>query len=199
MSPAKISINELAAQLNVGDLVFIRIPAVPFTKVARVTSSWTNHVGIVIDLSRSEPVIAESKFPLSGRTKLSRYIGRSEAGRIAVIRLNSVITRNQCEKMEAAVQKRIGILYDTGFNLRSPRQFCSRFVHEVLDEAMGIKVGEIEDFSTLLARNPRADIAFCRLWYFGRIPWQRETVTPASLLRSSSVHPVFDGFVSKDD
>jgi hypothetical protein len=198
MSPIKTTIRELIAQLEIGDVVFIRIPVLPFQKIASTTNSWTNHVGIVVDLSGAEPAIAESRFPLSGATKLSRFIARSESGRIAVSRLNAAITGLQRERVVSAARKRSGILYDTGFNLHSRRQFCSRFVHEVLDEATGIQLGEVENFSTLLAYNPHADLKFWRLWYFGRIPWQRETVTPASLLRSANVHTIFDGFVSRD-
>ena len=58
---AQTSILELGKELQVGDVVFIRIPKPPFTKVADTTSSWTNHVGIVSDISGKEPVIAESR------------------------------------------------------------------------------------------------------------------------------------------
>jgi hypothetical protein len=38
--------------LQVGDLVFIRVPHKPFREVAAATGSWTNHVGIVVDTDR---------------------------------------------------------------------------------------------------------------------------------------------------
>jgi hypothetical protein len=63
----------------------------------------------------------------------------------------------------------------------------------VLDDAVGVKLGEVENFATLLNRNPHADQTFWRVWYFGSIPWQRETVTPAGLLRDARLHIVFDG------
>jgi hypothetical protein len=87
----------------------------------------------------------------------------------------------------------LGILYDTGFDLRSSRQFCSRFVREVLQEGTGRSVGDVETLAELLVRYPDAHLSFWRLWYFGRIPWQRETVTPASVLHSAQMHVVFDG------
>jgi hypothetical protein len=68
-------------------------------------------------------------------------------------------------------------------------------VREVLHEATGTLVGEVESFSALLARNPATDVGFWRLWFFGRIPWERRTVTPASLLESPHLRAVFDGFV----
>ena len=189
----QMNMHELGKQLEVGDVVFIRIPKPPFTKVATTTSSWTNHVGIVTDVSGVEPVIAESRVPLSGETTWSKFVKRSDAGRIAITRLPVPLNAQQQLKLKQAVAARQGILYDTGFDLHSSRQFCSRYVREVLQDAAGVELGEVEDFSTLLNRNPQADQRFWRVWYFGKIPWQRETVTPASLLRDSRMHVVFDG------
>jgi hypothetical protein len=192
---APIPVQSLASQLAVGDLVFIRIPAKPFREVAAATDSWTNHVGIVVAIDGREPVIAESAFPLSGTTALSRFIQRSEGGRVEVRRLNVELTAGQRQRMRAAADRRRGILYDTGFDLHSRRQFCSRYVREVVAEATGIELGEKETFAELLKKQPDFDLTFWRFWYFGSIPWSRETVTPASLLRSPELHLVFAGSV----
>ncbi len=179
--------------LKVGDLVFIRVSALPFRWVARATGSWTNHVGVVIDVCEKEPTIAESRFPLSCTTSLSRFIGRSEAGRVAIARLKTPLTEAQKHRIRAAANRRLGIFYDSGFNLHSRRQFCSRYVREVVGEATGTSIGEVETFAALLAQRPTSALSFWRLWYFGRIPWNRETVSPANLLRSSGLTTVFDG------
>ncbi|MDP1633681.1 MAG: YebB family permuted papain-like enzyme [Gallionellaceae bacterium] len=186
-------IGELAKQLEVGDVVFIRIPRAPFTKVADATSSWTNHVGIVSDISGKEPVISESRVPLSGETSWTKFVQRSDKGRVAVTRLAVPLDAQQQRKLRESVAAKRGILYDTGFDMDSKKQFCSRYVREVLDEATGVKLGEVEDFSTLLKRNPQADQTFWKAWYFGDIPWQRKTVTPASLLQDGRMRVVFDG------
>ena len=190
---AQTNIKELASGMAVGDVVFIRVSALPFKKVASATESWTNHVGVVIDVSGPEPVVGESTFPISKATPLSRFVSRSEDGRVEVSRLNTPLTPQQQVAVLHSAQKRMGIFYDTGFNLHSKRQFCSRYVREVLGEATGTQIGEVENFSTLLARNPKVDLVFWKVWYFGNIPWQRDTVTPASLLQSPSLHSVFDG------
>jgi hypothetical protein len=196
-APDLMQLDALGKQLAIGDIVFIRASVLPFEKVASTTNSWTNHVGIVMDVSGQEPLIAESRFPLSGVTTWSRFAARSENGRVAVSRLGIALDLQQLNRLRKAVADRSGILYDTGFDLHSRRQFCSRYVREVLDEATAIPIGQIENFSTLLAKNPQADLAFWRIWYFGYIPWQRETVTPASLLNDAKLHKVFDGHVSK--
>lgn len=191
----EISKAALANQLQVGDLVFIRVTALPFRKVSETTQSWTNHVGIVVATDGDEPVVAESTFPLSKRGGLSKFLDRSENGRVEISRLNAPLSATQQQAMALAAQKRMGIFYDTGFDLYSSRQFCSRFVHEVVKEATGIQVGQVETFSAMLARNPETKLGFWRVWYFGNIPWKRETVTPASVMNSPQLRPVFDGYV----
>ncbi len=183
----------LAAQASVGDIVFIRVNAKPFREVATATNSWTNHVGVVVDTTGAEPLIGESTFPLSRITTLSKFIARSEGGRVAVARIRAPLSKEQQQNILLAAIKREGVFYDTGFDLHSSRQFCSRFVREVLIEATGISVGEVETFQTLFARNPETNLGFWKMWYFGQIPWERETVTPASLLLSEKVRLTFDG------
>lgn len=188
--------ESFAADLRIGDMVFIRVPARPFREVASATNSWTNHVGVVVDDRGDEPLIAESTFPLSRTTSLSRFLKRSEQGRCAVARLTRPLTDTQREALRNAAGHRLGRFYDTGFNLASRRQFCSRFVREVIDEGTNIQVGKVETFATLLQDNADPNLAFWRLWFFGRIPWQRRTVTPESLLQSSQVSIIFDSQAS---
>lgn len=191
---ARIQIASPGKQLMVGDVIFIRVSALPFKKVAGTTMSWTNHVGIVADVSGKEPLIAESTFPLSRTTTWSRFVERSERGRVAVGRLGQPLDQQQRSKLAKAAAARAGILYDTGFDLHSRGQFCSRYVREVLNDATGVQLGQVESFSVLLKNNPQADLSFWRAWYFGYIPWQRETVTPASLLNDARLHIIFDGY-----
>jgi len=94
------------------------------------------------------------------------------------------------------MRRRLGRLYDTGFNLHSRRQFCSRFVREVLHESTGEVIGEVQTFRELLECNRETDLRLWNLWYFGRIPWDRATVTPGSLYTSHSLRVVFDGTVA---
>ena len=186
-------IIDLGKKLEVGDVVFVRIPFAPFTEVAKTTMGWTNHVGIVVDVSGKEPLVAESRFPLSGQTTWSKFVKRSDKGRVAITRLPIPLDATQQAKLTLAVAQRKGIFYDTGFDLHSHKQFCSRYVREVLQEAVNVELGKVENFSTLLKDNPQANQQFWRSWFFGSIPWQRETVTPASLLRDKKMHIVFDG------
>lgn len=192
-----LRLEAVQQQVRVGDIVFIRSKPLPFRKVAEATNSWTNHVGIIIDIEGKEPLVAESTFPFSKATPLSRFIARSDERRIDVRRLYKPLSQDQEQKVREAAQKRFGTFYDTGFNILSPRQFCSRFVREVILDATANSVGEVEDFKSLLGRNPKTGLAFWRIWYFGNIPWNRQTVTPASLLESPLLRPILAGKVAR--
>ena len=86
----------------------------------------------------------------------------------------------------------MGIWYHLGFDLDSPRQYCSKFVHEVYRDAMGISLGKVETFRELLDANPGSPLSFWKMWFLGRIPWDRRTVTPASMLASELLHTVYE-------
>lgn len=191
-------LRELESDLRIGDLVFTRIARPPFRQVADVSGTWTNHVGVVVGFGRSGAIVAESRVPLSCQSRFSRFVRRSAQGRVAVLRLPRPLTDREIARLQQAAARRLGRIYDTGFNLRSERrQFCSRFVREVLQEAADADLGEITTFADLLAQNPGVDMRLWRVWYFGKIPWKRTTVTPASLYRSPALTVVFDGRIAK--
>ena len=137
-------VSDLESGLRVGDIVFTR--GLPFRQVADATGTWTDHVGIVVGFNRLGVIVAESRVPLSRRTRFRRFVRRSAGGRVAVLRL--------------------------------PR------------------TGEVQTFREPLERNPAADLRLWKVWYFGRIPWDRTTVTPASLYTCRSLRIVFDGTVA---
>lgn len=186
-------ITEIAAALKIGDLVFIRVPIKPFREVAAVTGTWTNHVGVVANIPGEEPLIGESTFPFSRTTRFSKFVAKSEQGLVAVSRLKFDLSSHQNQLVQNAVKKRKGIFYDTGFDLYSNKQFCSRYVVDVIKESTGIVIGKIEPFYELFYRNPGANVKFWKWWFLGRIPWDRKTITPASLLNSTELKSIFHG------
>ena len=187
-----VRLDELEDTLREGDIIFTRIRSTPFRQVAEVTGTWTNHVGIIVGFDGIGAVVAESRIPLSCRTRFSNFVRRSAQGRVAVLRLRQPPSDEDVRRLRYAARRRLGIPYDIGFNLLSHRQFCSRFVREVLQESMGVAVGEIMTFRGLLERNPETDQRLWKLWYFGRIPWERTTITPESLYVSPALTVVFD-------
>lgn len=176
-----------------GDLIFLDIPMQLFREVASGTNSWTSHVGIVFLDGNGKWIVSESKVPLSKDTPLCDYIKASSKFRFEVKRLNRPLDKNEIFKMRSSAQSLLGQWYHLGFQLDSNRLFCSKLVYLVY-ESIGVKIGKIQTFKELLEENPNASLAFWRAWYFGSIPWERRTITPASQLRDEKLYTVLDAY-----
>ena len=176
-----MSNNQNTQQFEVGDLVFVEVPYKVFQYVSEASLCWSNHVGMIIGHDGQDYIIAESTIPLSRQTRLTAFVQRSRAQRYEIRRLQEGLSDNQKFALISWVFGKLNIPYHTGFKLNSRRQFCSKFVYELYRDAISIELGKIETFSELLQTNPQANLTFWRVWFFGNIPWQRKTVTPASL------------------
>ncbi len=182
-----------ADALEVGDIVFIRIANFLYRRVAEATASWTSHVGYIHSRREDgEWLVAESAIPRVCLCPLSKFIARSDQGMLAVRRLKGGLSDAQKQALQQAAESRMGTLYHLGFKYDSPRQFCSKFVHTTYKEAVGVDIGQVETFRELLARNPESPTWFWRLWFWGFIPWNRRTVTPASQDIDPQLVTVFD-------
>lgn len=114
----RATLADLQGVLRVGDLVFTRIPFSPFRQIAAATGTWTNPVGVVVDVNNAYALVAESRLPLSCRTRFACFARRSAERRVAVLRLRRPVTDREVQRLQQAAARRLGRLYDTGFNLR---------------------------------------------------------------------------------
>lgn len=175
-----------------GDFVFTRIDNILYKKVADTSCSWSSHVGLIIDQNDDGSfVVAESKVPRSTYSSFRSFVERSEGGRLEVRRLKGGLKDDQLTKLQQEAALRMGLWYHFRFNYDSKKQFCSKFAYDVYHKALGIEVGKIETFTELLHRNPQTPMGFWKLWFFGRIPMQQRTVTPASQLESTNLETVY--------
>jgi len=135
---------------------------------------------VVVDATPGAEIVAESTVPFTRLTPFARFVAKSANGAHAVRRLPRDLSEEDQAQIWVAAWRRLGRLYHLGFDLDSRRQFCSKFVHEVYFEALDIRLGRVETFQELIAARPETSTRFWRLWFFGFIPWERRTVTPAS-------------------
>lgn len=174
--------QQLEPLLAEGDLVFLDIDFLLFKKVAEATLTWTSHVGIALKDENDEWIVAESTTPLSKKSKFCDFIARTDSNHVAIRRLNHNFTADEITRIKEAVDERMGVFYDLGFNYDSKRLFCSKLVYQVFLQALSVEVGDLQTMRELLDENPDGDVGFWRWWYLGRIPWERRTVTPKSQL-----------------
>lgn len=178
--------------LREGDIIFICFPHALYRPIAETSGSWESHVGILFRNSAGGWMVAQSTIPVSNFSPLESFVGRSQNGRFLVRRIRGGLSNAEVLRLRSAAGRRMGQLYDTGFRYDSPRQFCSKFVYDSFLEATGRRVGRIETFREMFLENPTAPVAFWRSWFFGHIPWDRQSVTTTSQLRSPNLVTVFD-------
>ena len=176
---------------EVGDIVFTCIGTRLFGQISEASKCWSNHVGIIIGHNGMDYIIAESRVPLSTTTTLSRFIKRSSDNRYSVKRLRVGLTSAQKASLLDQVPSRLHKIYHTGFDYDSSRQFCSKFVFDIYKQALSINIGQVETFNQLLNQNPDAKLNFWKLWFLGTIPWERKTVTPASLWHHGALSLIY--------
>jgi hypothetical protein len=179
--------------LRDGDLVFIAIFNPFYREVGKATRSWATHVGIAFRDGSDGWQVAESRIPFSCWTPLPRYLARAAQGLVAVRRLPRDLSPDEAAALREAAHLRMGRFYDIGFDLdRLNRQFCSRFVYEVFHEAVGVEIGPVKRFQDLLVEHPTPRLWPWKVFYRGRIPWHRRTVTPADQYRDPQLVTVLD-------
>jgi len=188
--------NRVAAgKPAVGDIVFTRIGGPIFTRVANTTQSWTSHVGIIVDYQHGDWIVAESGIPCVRKTPLRKFLGRSVNQAFSIRRLKTEPSYEEKCAMLKFADSQMGKFYSLGFDLQSRKTFCSKFVHDAVFGSTHQSIGEVETFDHLLHRNPDAPLTFWRTWFFGFIPWQRTTITPASELDSPLLRCVIQNHV----
>lgn len=184
--------------LKPGDLLFTSIPNFLYRRVARTTASPTSHVGIAFYDAARGWLVAESAVPEVRYSSLANFIARSDKGWLTVRRLRGGLSDAQIVKLQEACDLRMGTLYHLGFRFESNRQFCSKFVYETYLSALGIEIGHLESFKMLLNSQPDTPLFFWRLWFFGRIPWDRITVSPGSQMRSEHLETIWKSDASSE-
>lgn len=187
------------ASYEVGDVVFTCIGNLLFRQISAASACWSNHVGVIIGHNGTDYIVAESRVPLSQTTTLKKFIARSVDGRYGIRRLEGGLTEQQKQYIIEQVPPRLNVLYHTGFKYESSRQFCSKFVFDIYRNALSIPIGKIETFDELLNSNPDAKLQFWHFWFLGSIPWERRTVTPASLWFYPSLAPIYNSHPNADE
>ena len=186
--------QQVTATLQEGDIIFISIDAFLYKQVAKGTGSWSSHVGFAIKEDNQWMVI-ESKVPFVCKTPLRKFLSRTCNGEVMVRRLQQPLSSIEIAKLKHSAEKLSATLpttlYHLGFDFDSDRQFCSKFVHLVYKDALGIELGKAQTLEQLLEENPQASVRFWRCWFLGFIPWKRKTLTPASQIEDSQLNTIF--------
>ncbi len=184
-------VDQIESLLQPGDLLFSSIPNFLYRRVAKATGSMVSHVGIAFYDSKAGWLVAESGVPTVRYSTVEDFVLRSDQGWLAVRRMRGGLSAEQVTLLRNECDVRMGTLYHLGFDYESSRQFCSKFVYQTFLAALEVEIGDIQSFETLLNSLPDTPLLFWGLWFMGRIPWGRLTVTPASQLVSDKLETIW--------
>jgi hypothetical protein len=174
-----------------GDVVFTSNHNYLFRRVERDTKTWTSHVGIAFKNDLDQWVVYESTWPKSKITPLCEFMQRSFENRVELKRLASGVTASQVRVMKMAATRQLGLPYDQGFDYSDDKKsFCSKYVYNSYI-AISVEMGSLHTFQDVVDENPDMDLSFWKTWFFGRIPYERVTISPAEQIRDTKFHSVF--------
>jgi len=163
-----------------------------YRQVAKGTGSKASHIGIVLKDANGDWQVAESAVPFSKYCSYDEFLKRSENGWYCIKRLKTPISEEALSRIKKECNERMGVLYHLGFKYHSKRLFCSKFVYQVFQSALGVEIGRLETFQQLYDRMPYISLFFWRFWYLGFIPWSRVTITPASQMESELLETIYE-------
>jgi Permuted papain-like amidase enzyme, YaeF/YiiX, C92 family len=182
-----------------GDVVFTSNHNYLFRRVERDTLTWTSHVGVAFKNDLEEWVIYESTWPKSKITPLCEFMQRSYEDRVEIKRFSTDLAASQIRIMKMAATRQLDLSYDQGFDYEDDKKsFCSKFVYKTY-QAVSIEMGSLHTFQQVFDENPDIDLSFWKTWFFGRIPYERVTISPAQQIRDGKFRSVFQFGISQED
>lgn len=182
---------EAVKTIDAGDVVFISNHNLLFRRVESDTKTWTSHVGVAFKNDLDKWVVYESTWPKSKITPLCEFLARSFEDRIEIKRFSTPLTSSQLRVMKMAATRQLGLSYDQGFDYSdSKTSFCSKYVYNTYLAAQ-IQMGNLQTFQQVFDENPEMDLSFWKFWFFGKIPYDRVTISPAIQIRDLKFHSVF--------
>ncbi len=175
-----------------GDVVYISNHNYLFRQVEKDTMTWASHVGIAFkDPKNKDWMVYESTWPKSKLTPICDFLARSFEEKLEIKRLNRKLIPAEIRVMKMAATNMFGLSYDQGFDyVDAKTSFCSKYVFKTF-QTININVGVLETFQSLLDKNPSMDLTFWKAWFFGSIPYERLTITPASQILDSQFTTVY--------
>lgn len=91
-------------------------------------------------------------------------------------------------RLDSALEHFAGRSYDFHYDLDDDEIYCSELVQKAYERGLGLRLGEVQRLGDL---NWRPHEKFIREMENGRLPLERQMVTPVALTRSPLLERVF--------
>ena len=170
-----------AAGWRDGDIIFHTSRSSQSAAIQRATHSPYSHVGIVF-LRDGKPYVFEAITTVR-YTPLAAWIARGDGGRYVVRRLKQAPSPAQVAKLRSAARSFEGKPYDLYFEWSDERIYCSELVWKMYDQALGVKLGELQELREFDLTDPAVK-AKLRERYGSHVPLDEPVVSPGAQFAS---------------
>jgi len=116
-------------------------------------------------------------------TPLANWIARGDGGRYVVRRLKQAPTAAQVARLRSAARAFEGKPYDLYFEWSDERIYCSELVWKLYDQALGVKLGELQELREFDLTDPAVK-AKLRERYGSHVPLDEPVVSPGAQFAS---------------
>ncbi|HNW99714.1 MAG TPA: YiiX/YebB-like N1pC/P60 family cysteine hydrolase [Bacteroidales bacterium] len=181
------SVREQKYFPKTGDMVFQTISGSKLTNaIAGITQSEYTHCGIV-DFQKGKWVVIEAY----GKVRvfpMNEWISQGNFKRYAVCRLKPGLDKKIPDLM-TEVRKMIGKPYDYGFDTTDAAIYCSELIYKAYKKATGQYIGKTNKLGEL---NWKPHEKYIRSQCKGKLPLDRELITPKAIAEAGEVEMVFN-------
>jgi hypothetical protein len=173
--------------LRSGDVVLQTSTSPQSRAIQLATGSPYSHVGIVEVAPRGTYVI--EAIGRVSRTPWTAWRARGEGGRVTILRPRGVDHR-KISRVLSQARAFLGKPYDARFGWSDERIYCSELVYKAYLRGAGLRAGRLQKVRELELGAIQKQV----MERYGRIPWELELVTPASIAESSDFTEIYSDF-----
>jgi len=170
-----------AGSLRDGDIIFQSSRSGQSAAIQLATHSPYSHVGVIF-LRDGKPFVYEAVATVR-YTPLDAWKKRGDGGRYVVKRLKTPLSAARAAKLRTAAGPFAGKPYDLYFEWSDERIYCSELVWKLYDQALGVKLGELQELREFDLTDPAVK-AKLRERYGSHVPLDEPVVSPGAQFAS---------------
>lgn len=150
-----------------------------------------NLFSFIFKSNGSDGEVVEAWTPVAKRTPLSEFLAR-DSGKYIQLRLKPEYRSKQViDEVVKVADSYVGREYDYHFEESEDKIYCSELIYKAYDKGAGIPAGKIQKISDF---DKKVAEAYWREHFNGKIPWERNVISPAGLLMTDKFDVLYSGY-----
>jgi hypothetical protein len=178
--------------LRDGDIIFHTSRSSQSEALRRAMDSPYTHMGVIF-IEQGRPFVYEAVGPVKS-TPFDEWVRRGVDGSYVVKRLvdvDRILTGEAVQRLPDAGERHRGRPYDLYFEWSDERIYCSELVWKMFNEAVGLSIGELQQFGDFDLSDPLVKDKL-RERFGDSVPTDETVISPASMFSSGSLTTVHE-------